>query len=360
MKKTKFLLLALLAVLLLAIGVAGCTAPMTATDSADEWAAGSESLGLLSDDSAGIGGVQRYSYMTEEEFDSLDSIESATSVVPPAGGGAPTDADRMLIRSATARLETKDFDQSRTAIETALSAAGGFTQDSELSGDGSADNLRTYHAVLRVPQDQFDRFVEGVTAQGNLLSLTKSGDDVTDAFFDREARIKILETEETELLAIMEGADDVADVFRIRDRVSEIRIDIERLRGENIRTESLVTMSTVTLTLTEVQTITPIEEDGFLTRAGHTFTVSINAFVLFMQGLALVLIAIAPFALLLAAIVAVIWVLVRRSIKKRKKKLEQLPQPPLPTEPSPISSASEFQNAPPVEPPLGSPPPSMQ
>jgi len=237
-----------------------------------------------------------------------------------ADGSIPSAEDRKLIRSAEARLETKEFDKSRTGIEAALASAGGHTQDSELTGDGRTDNLRTYYAVLRVPQDKFDAFVEGVTDYGNLLSLTKSGEDVTDSYFDNEARIKILEVEEAELLDLMKQAQKASDLFAIRDRISEIRIEIERLKGENIKTDNRVALSTVTITLYEVERVTPTG-DSFWIRAGRTFKNSLGAFLDFLEGTALTLIAIAPFLLLFLAIAAAIIIPIRRRRKKKKAEL---------------------------------------
>ncbi|MCL2438076.1 MAG: DUF4349 domain-containing protein [Coriobacteriia bacterium] len=290
---------------------------------------------FVAEDSAtlGIGGSRNLAYRSfdgeEAELVELDTsdIDVRSSPLPetsedaedssPAPRGE-TEQNRMLIFFAEARLETKNFDQSKVGIESALSEAGGHTQDSELTGDGSENNLRTYRAVLRVPQDKFEGFVEGITEQGNLLSLSKTGDDVTDTFFDNEARIKILEAEEAELLEFMERAVDMSDLFEIRDRISEVRTDIERLRGQNLMTEDLAAMSTVTVTLTEVQTITPPAEEGFLARAGHTFTASLEAFGNFVQGIALVLIAVLPFALVFLGIPAVVLVVVLRRYKKKK------------------------------------------
>jgi len=76
--------------------------------------------------------------------------------------------------------------------------------------------------------------------------------------------------------------------------------------------------------LAEVQSITPPadEDDGFFARAGEVFTSSINAFVAFIQGLALVVIAVSPFLVTMLAIAAVIWLLIRRHQKKKKAALE--------------------------------------
>jgi len=281
------------------------------SDSYEEWTT-DESLGLTRSSTS-----FSYSESVEDEVSAGAAQESDA-----VRTRAETDSDRMLIFSANASLETKNFDKSRFEIEAALAAAGGHTQDSELRGDGTEGSLRFYSAVLRVPQDNFESFVEGIQNHGTVLSLTKSGSDVTAAFFDNEARIRILEAEETELLDLMGQADGLSEVFSIRDRISEIRTDIERLRGQNIRTENLVQLSTVSIELREVETISPAIEEGFFTRASYTFERSLNFFISFVQALTLVLIAVAPFLLTALAIAAVVVIILRH---RRKKKREQTP-----------------------------------
>jgi len=304
--------------LLMLIAVVGCSSSDDVEYLAygDGDMAGMEKVYESYEDSAGEGLAGSSSWAADEA-----ELQNASASRLESRDAPQLATDRKLILSADATLETKEFDKSRAGIETALTAAGGYTQDSELRGDGSDYNLRRYSAVLRVPQDKFEDFVEGVKSYGNVLSLSKSGDDVTDRYFDNEARVRILEAEETELLDLMGKADKVSDVFSIRERISEIRFEIEGLKGENIKTDNLVAMSTVSIQLIEVESISPATEEGFFAKAGYTFSSSIDAFVSFVQGFALALIAIAPFALLVLVIVAVVVILIRRYNKKKQANL---------------------------------------
>jgi len=330
MKRTALFAIALSIVMLFAlIAVVGCAGD----DSTVEGGLGYDDrpLGLLStyDDESGRGLAGRARVSAESDEIILEAAE-VDAVLDSAPGSSPSALeDRMVIRSAEADIETKDFDASMTSIDAAVAAAGGFTQDSSLRGDGDVGNLRTYHAVLRIPQGNFDDFLQGMNEHGNVLNMTRAGDDVTDVFFDNEARIRILETEETELLELMSRADSLSDIFTIRDRISEVRTEIERLSGQNIRTENLVTLSTVTLWLTEVESITPPDDDddeGFFARAAEVFTSSLDAFVAFVQGLAMVIIAMSPFLVTLLVVAAIIWLIVKRQLKKKKATQEALAQ----------------------------------
>ncbi|MCL2606185.1 MAG: DUF4349 domain-containing protein [Coriobacteriia bacterium] len=275
----------------------------------------------------GIGALDRVALSDDDDFVMAETDTYSNSTDEPSAIVAD-EVDRKLIFTARATLETKEFDEARTGIEAALTAFGGHTQDSELSSDDSESNLRFYRAVLRIPSEHFDSFVEGLSAHANLTNLSKSGQDVTDVYFDNEARIRILEAEETELLALMGEAGTVAEIFSIRDRISEVRAEVERLKGQNIRTDNLVALSTVSISLLEVETISPVGEESFWTRAGHTFTSSTDAFVGFVQGFALVLIAIAPFLLLLGAIAAIMILILRRNIKKGRVANKAQQDPP--------------------------------
>jgi len=329
MIKKVFVRVVLVATLLFAfVLLAGCAG----NSDVDEAVAPTSELNFVLSETEGIGGssaerARLAATEADDEWAAEDEPDSAPVAQDPITTPAPATENRMLIFTGDARIETKDFDQSRAGIESALQAAGGYVQDSELMGDGSEGNFRTYRAVMRIPYAEFHNFMGGINDFGNVLSRNTSGNDVTDRFFDNEARIAILEVEEGELLEIMTHAQTLSEIFTVRDRISEVRTEIERLRGTNILTENQVALSTVTITLVEVQTITPPVEDGFFTRAGHTFSSSWSAFVSFVQGIVLVVIAVLPFLVAFVAIPgAILFFFLRRWKKKKdaaKKKAEE-------------------------------------
>ena len=321
MRKNKvFIMLLLVAFALLAF--TGCMG----NDNADPTTEREERPSVDSLTEGGTSSNQTLRYIsTEDSIDAefTDAAVDVRSMHVNETESATGQQGRMLILTAEIDLETKDFDQSKAGIEAALLAVGGHTQDSQLNGDGTEGNLRSYWAVLRVPAEHFDAFVDDASNQGSVLSVSKGGDDVTDSFFDNEARIVILEAEEAELIGFMEQANTMSELFEVRDRISVVRTEIERLRGQNNRTADLAAMGTVAIALEEVQAITPPAEEGFFPRAGHTFTSSMEVFVGFIQGLILVIIAILPFALVFAGIPAVVAIYLLK--RRKKKKLDVAP-----------------------------------
>ena len=227
---------------------------------------------------------------------------------------------RKVIFSASVSLETKDFDKSKKDIEAQIAALGGFTQDSSTKGDGSENNPRRFSATLRIPQDKFETFLSSVDNYGNITQQSKQGTDVSDSYYDNEARIKSLEIEETELRALMSSAKNISDIFTIQKRLTEIRQEIERLKGSQNKTDAMVAMSTITVYLHEVKSMSVKSGSGFGQQIKDTFLGSINILLAFLQFLVLAIIALSPLLVFAAIVVAIILIVIKK--RKKSKKVE--------------------------------------
>ncbi|MCL2013606.1 MAG: DUF4349 domain-containing protein [Oscillospiraceae bacterium] len=224
---------------------------------------------------------------------------------------------RKIISEANAKIETENFEASQTNLESKLKESGGYAQSTNLNGDGSDKHPRILSIVMRIPSEKFEGFLASLTDFGNLLSLNTRVDDVTEQYYDNEARIKILEAEETELTKLMGQAEKMTDIFAIRERISSVRSEIESLKAQQKNTNLLSDMGTLSLTLTEVKAITPQSQQNLLKDIKDVFASSVEALAEFFRSLLLAVISVSPFVLTLA-VVAVPVVLIIMKINKKK------------------------------------------
>jgi hypothetical protein len=165
-----------------------------------------------------------------------------------------------------------------------------------------------------VPAAKYEALQQQIAKLGELERYSKDSDDITDRYFDLEARIKNRKATEERLRQIYkEKANAVKEVLEIEKEVARIREDIEVQEGQLKRWANLVQMTTLTVQLRERGSYIPPETASFGTNVGRTFRGSLDTLVQFGKGLVLIVVALAPWLpiLLLIALVG-IWTLRRR------------------------------------------------
>ncbi len=97
---------------------------------------------------------------------------------------------------------------------------------------------------------------------------TMNREDVTDQYTDVDAQIRNLEATEQELIAMLEEvrerpnstSEDIMAVYRT---LTEVRGQIETLRGRKNMWDNLVALSTIDVTLTPDSANLPVVEEGW-------------------------------------------------------------------------------------------------
>src|SRR5215813_5353071 len=128
---------------------------------------------------------------------------------------------------------------------------------------------------VRVPSAQFATALEQIKAQAVSVDIENiTGDDVTNQFVDLSSQLKNLESTQDQLQKIMSTAATVEDVLTVQDKLTEVRGQIEQIKGQlNYFSEadafSLINLTliqkapppsptpTATYTLTPTSTLTP-------------------------------------------------------------------------------------------------------
>ena len=95
---------------------------------------------------------------------------------------------RKIIYDGEIDLIVKDVDPIAKQVVTFIQDARGCI--AEQSTTGSPGSQRSMRWKLRVPVDQFELLVQKVVALGELERNTRTSQDVTEQFYDIEARIK--------------------------------------------------------------------------------------------------------------------------------------------------------------------------
>lgn len=272
------------------------------------------------------------------------NAESSTPYDPapqePGYGGVDSDAlDPMnaalpegvkMIYSASLTLETTEFDQAVQQLSQLVQDCGGWVESSQLYNYNS---YREAVYTFRVPAEQFSPFCQQAGELCTLRDIRRSGEDVSERYYDSESRLATQRTKLTRLQELLAKAENMEDIITLESAISETELAIEQLTGTLRHYDSLVGYSTVNVELREVYKVTAAEEPaiGFWAKLGAAFRAGTGYFVDDLQDLAL------GFArgwagwLIFFAVAAAVILLLRRSFRRRRERRGQEPQAPRPS-----------------------------
>ena len=209
-----------------------------------------------------------------------------------------TDASK-IIYTANLTLESKDYDAAQDALNAALSEAGGYLESSnESTYTGSSRNLSL---TLRVPQANYQSFLEAAAAAGNLVNKSEQAEDVTSQYMDLEARLENLTAQRTRLQELQASADNLSDLLEIESSLSDVQYQLESYQSQLDWYSQQVECCTVNISLEEVQTYTPTDE-SFGSQIVDAFHNGLSDFLTGLQNLTVTLVMLWPVLVLLAAV----------------------------------------------------------
>jgi Domain of unknown function (DUF4349) len=166
-----------------------------------------------------------------------------TSVVPPA-------IARKIVYDAQVDLVVDSVDPIAKKVSALVQEARGYIAEQNVTG--SPGSLRSMRWRVRVPVEQFDSFVESIVSLGELERNNRTSQDVSEQYYDLEARIKNKKVEEQTLNKILqERSGKLEDVLKIEIELSRVRGEIEQLEGKIRVIENLSSLATLTLNVRE-------------------------------------------------------------------------------------------------------------
>lgn len=255
---------------------------------------------------------------------SNSSVISANSVAQ---------SNDKIIRRFYLDVETQDFDDLITKIDTEVNRLGGYVESSDISGKRYYYSEQTRYAniIIRVPKMKVNEFVNTVKENSNVVNKQESTENVTLQYTDIESRKRALEIEQERLFAILEKSNNLENIITLESRLSEIRYELQNYESQLRTYDNQVEYSTVTLNIQEVERMTPTPEEkktvGDRIKNGFSDTMydiseGIKNFVVwFVVNL--------PYLVIWSAVIAAIIIFVRKYMKKMKrKKLAPFVQPP--------------------------------
>ncbi|WP_283609988.1 DUF4349 domain-containing protein [Faecalispora anaeroviscerum] len=257
---------------------------------------------------------------------SVTAIAKSEENAGVAGSGADTAAaqkalsSQKIIERLNYHMETLEFDKSIQTLQTLTEQLGGYIQESGVDGDGALqkNDSRTAHYVLRIPQEKLKAWKEQSGTIGSVLNVSSSSENITESYYDTEAHLSALRTQQTRLLELMKKADKMADIVELEKALADVTYQIEQLTGTLRQYDSLVNYSTITVDLYEVSKATIIDKTPVTLgeKIAYQFRQSLRWLGDAGEGALVVVIGGLPILLLIAVAGGIVWLVTRR--KKRR------------------------------------------
>lgn len=275
----------------------------------------------------------------QDAFDSVSNMSPSASenISEPIESGK----EEKLVYTSYTDIETKDIEKALEYIHSEIAKYNGILQSENLSNmdsvakrDALAENslyrgnAASAELYVRIPQKVYKEFIGTLNEDNDIIvvkDISQKIDNMTDTYYDYEARLKSLRIQETRLLEFMRNANNVADMLSVEDRLSNVQYEIDRMTNSINEIDNDVDYAKVTISIREVIKYTSTQENpqNFFERVINYFSGSLESFAETLEDWLAVIIFLIPYGILFVIIIFVVKKIVRNKVKRRSEKLKE-------------------------------------
>lgn len=250
-------------------------------------------------------------------------------------GATPEGSPEKLIYSASATVETTEFDGTIEKLSALVEQYGGFVESSSVNGSNYYTQSRGYSStryasyVIRVPSEKFSALMGSLSTLGNVPYSHTYTENITAQYYDTDARLTAYQTQEARLLEMMEAAKTVEDLIAIEEKLTELRYQIESLQSTLKNWDRQVAYSTLDLEVQEVVEYTPESRMSYGQELALALSSGLKRTGEFFKDLLLAIVGALPALVILAVVLAIlipVWKKRRKARKARKNPPAEKPK----------------------------------
>jgi hypothetical protein len=245
---------------------------------------------------------------TEEKLQALGYVDKES----------PADSVRKIITTGQVALTVKIYDSFYKALEQQLQQVGGYVSSLEATRDSGS--VRWATITIRIPPARTNLMVSWLREQGMIQSENVKAEDVSEEYYDIQARLQNAKRLEARLLdMVQKNTGKLADLVLLEEKIGQVRESIEQMEGRIRNMDRLISLATLTLNV-QVQSTTTVATTTFASRALHAWKHSLKALKEVSQSGVLAMIAILPWILpvsLAVVILMFVFKVIRRAFRTR-------------------------------------------
>ena len=239
---------------------------------------------------------------------------------------------QMLVYSCDMSIDVLEFEQALDRFHGLIDKYKGFIESETYSDGGSSSQWKytddkkwkTLNAVIRIPSADYDAFCSDAEEIGDMRRKNASVQNLTTEYSDLKTTLSIYEAKEKRYLDLLKDITDEKEAISVESELTNIQIEIAKLKTRMNNIENDVAYSYINLTLNEVREYTaePVVEktDTFGQRLKNTVTRTWNGFLGFLERLLFFIIEIFPYLIVFGIIIFIVVKLKKLFGKSHAKK----------------------------------------
>jgi len=231
-----------------------------------------------------------------------------------ASNSGGSSIDRKIVRTGTMALEVNDIGKSLADIAAIATQLDGYVVTSGQRADTGNDPSGSIS--IRVPAGKFDDALQKLRALAVKVTYENSNSqDVTEQYMDLKAQLKNYEATEAQFLELLKKADNVKDILEVQREISNVRGNIERVKGRIQYLERTSDMSLIDISLKKAK---PIGESSW--DVTGIFKGAVDGLIVFGKVLLAILIWLLVFSPVWIIVLVIIFIIRRKKARAQAQK----------------------------------------
>lgn len=248
-----------------------------------------ESIAPASDDFSGGSRIALYA----------DGSEVERSRSQPSGSSSGPVAvipSRKVIQNHHLDVAVKDLNFAEESLVSMVSLSGGYISRSDIGQNTGARRQGSW--TLRVPGAKASDIAKQILGLGEPIKQSSDAKDVSEEYYDLEARIKNKKIEEDRLiLHLKDSTGKLVDILACEKEITRVRGEIEQAQGRINMLANLSSLATIQVTLVEHKDYKPPAAPTFLTKVQRALDSSLEELLKTGQWLVLGVVSWAPWVI---------------------------------------------------------------
>ena len=228
---------------------------------------------------------------TEDAYDQ-DAGMGTASVIP-------NDIERKIIQNVDLTIKVDDVEAIMGKIISLTSQNDGYIVNSSLYKQEDSYSARL---TVKIPQEKLTGTVNTISDYGEVTNNETYTEDVTEEYYDSQARLKVLEAKEVRLIALLDKAANIPDIVTIESELGNVRSEIEVIKGRLQYLTNSTSFSTINISLRQAIPGQLKAPQGTTGKALQGLIASLNNMIDFGSNLIIFLITILPWLVILGLI----------------------------------------------------------
>ena len=227
--------------------------------------------------------------------------------------------ERSVISTGTVSLVSDDVATARRDVQRVVDAQQGTVSEEQTDTDdeGEASYSRL---VIRVPSKSFTATMQALEKAAELRQSQVTSEDVTTQVIDTDVRVRAQESSLRRVEQLLARASSLKDIIWIESQLTRRQSELDSLKSQQAWLSDQTSESTITIDIerkhAEKKAKEKSDDAGFLAGLKD----GMNALGGFATAMATITGALLPFAIVLAIFGLPVWLVVRRSARRRTPK----------------------------------------